>query len=262
MPPKARDNAERDQTFRADLLRWSGSAAMVLFGLLASAYLAWIALSAVNFFYPGLYAHLEIDAHIERFGPENRYREGFEATTDAQRIALFSRIVEAINNDGRGLAALSYRPGGDGDPVPLLRPPEIEHLRLVGAMVTDLRRVGLVALALFAATVAVLAYARVQPTRMLRFAGIAIGIGAAGALVFASFDVTDTGWFARLHDWAFPPDHQWFFYYQDSLMTTLMKAPDLFGPMAIALAGTTMAIYLLLLAGARRLLIHRGSNQA
>jgi hypothetical protein len=234
---------------------------MVLFGLPAAAYLAWIALSAVDFLYPWLYTQLEISAHIERFGPENRYREGFELTTDAQRIALFGRIVEAINNDGRGLAALSYRPGDNAASIPLLRPPEIEHLRLVGAMVTDLRCAGLVALVLFAATVGILAYTRVQPTRMLRVAGIAFGIGTAGTLVFASFDVTESGWFARLHDWAFPPDHQWFFYYQDSLMTTLMKAPDLFGPMAIALAGVTVAIYLLLLAGARRLLIHRGSNQ-
>jgi hypothetical protein len=38
--------------------------------------------------------------------------------------------------------------------------------------------------------------------------------------------------FYKLHTWIFPADHQWFFYYQESLMTTLMKAPDIFGGIA------------------------------
>lgn len=243
-------------------LRWAGSGVMVLGGLLAAAYLAWLALALVDFLYPWLYQALEIDAHIEHFGPQNRYRDGFALTSDAQRIALFGEIAEAINHGGRGLASISYRPGPGSAPVPLLRPPEIEHLRLVAELVATLRGIGLGALVLFVAAVAGMAYARVQPDRMLRFGGVVLAVAGAGGMVFASFDVSDTGWFARLHEWVFPPGHQWFFYYQDSLMTTLMKAPDLFGPIAAALAGLTLALYLLLLAGARRLLVIRGRRKA
>lgn len=233
---------------------------MLVGGLLAAAYLAWLALSAVDFFYPALYAALDIDAHIERYAPQNRYRDGFEHTSDAARKALFGDIVDAINSGGRGLEALSYRPGAGSEPVPLLRQPEIEHLRLVGHLVSRLKTAGRVALGAFLAVVAAMAWRRVQPAPMLAVGGAALGALAVTALVFASFDVSDSGWFARLHNWAFPPDHQWFFYYQDSLMTTLMKAPDLFGPMAAALGLATFLIYAGLLASARWLLKARGRN--
>ncbi|MFT7095179.1 MAG: hypothetical protein ACJAV3_002995, partial [Alcanivorax sp.] len=34
----------------------------------------------------------------------------------------------------------------------------------------------------------------------------------------------------------FPAENEWFFYWQDSLMSTLMKAPVLFGGIAAAIA--------------------------
>ena len=42
--------------------------------------------------------------------------------------------------------------------------------------------------------------------------------------------------FYQFHIWLFPADHQWFFYWQESLMSTLMKAPALFGGIALAIA--------------------------
>lgn len=230
---------------------------MLLSGLLGAAYLAWLALSSVDFLYPWLYEALEIDRHIEAFAPQNRYREGFAATSDAQRIQLFGRIVDSVNDQGRGLESLSYRPGADAAPVPLLRQPEIEHLRLVAELVTALRWAGAAALGLFIALTVAMVAAGLRPARMLPAGGIALGALVAGALAFASFDVSDAGWFERLHDWVFPPNHQWFFYYQDSLMTTLMKAPDLFGPMAAALGLTTLSIYALLLGGLQWVLHRR-----
>jgi hypothetical protein len=50
----------------------------------------------------------------------------------------------------------------------------------------------------------------------------------------------------------FPEGHQWFFYYQDSLMSTLMKAPYLFGYIALALLVLTLALLTALLAAASR----------
>jgi hypothetical protein len=63
--------------------------------------------------------------------------------------------------------------------------------------------------------------------------------------------------FYQFHLWIFPADHQWFFYWQDSLMSTLMKAPVLFGGIAavIALGALllTPVLYWLGLWGVRRL---------
>ena len=52
--------------------------------------------------------------------------------------------------------------------------------------------------------------------------------------------------FTALHEFVFPEDHQWFFYYQDSLMTTLMKAPDIFFAIGAAWAVLATIIYLMI----------------
>ena len=52
--------------------------------------------------------------------------------------------------------------------------------------------------------------------------------------------------FKAMHEMVFPDDHQWFFYYQDSLMTTLMKAPDIFFAIGAVWAILASVIYLLL----------------
>jgi len=57
-----------------------------------------------------------------------------------------------------------------------------------------------------------------------------------------------------LHVLIFPADHQWFFYYQDSLMSTLMKAPDLFAGIAVQIVLLALALYVFILAGMHRLL--------
>jgi hypothetical protein len=66
--------------------------------------------------------------------------------------------------------------------------------------------------------------------------------GTIAALIAAVLIIGSKKVFYYLHTWIFPPEHPWFFYYQDSLMTTLMKAPDLFGLIAALL----LALWLLL----------------
>ncbi len=58
--------------------------------------------------------------------------------------------------------------------------------------------------------------------------------------------------FYQFHVWIFPDDHQWFFYYQESLMSTLMKAPVLFGYIAAVLVGLAVVLLAALLALAGR----------
>ena len=52
-----------------------------------------------------------------------------------------------------------------------------------------------------------------------------------------------TAVFYQLHIWIFPDDHQWFFYYQESLMSTMMKAPDLFGGIGATIGGLGIVIF-------------------
>jgi uncharacterized membrane protein len=76
---------------------------------------------------------------------------------------------------------------------------------------------------------------------------------ATAAAVVAVLAIGARQVFYWLHELVFPPDHPWFFYYQDSLMSTMMKAPYLFGAIAVVLLLLGLAIYAALLVAARRL---------
>lgn len=71
---------------------------------------------------------------------------------------------------------------------------------------------------------------------MLTLVGLVAAIGAV-LLIVGPEKV-----FNQLHIWVFPDDHQWFFYYQDSLMSTMMFAPHLFG--WIGLAWTILIVFI------------------
>ncbi len=237
------------------LLTAIASATVAPAALLAAAGVAWQLLSLVDFGYPALYGALDIQAHIAEYGPQNRYRSGFETLTPQQHQALFGDIVTAINHGGEGLETLRYQPP-NATAEALLRPPEIAHLRLVADWVSLLQRAAIGAgLCLLAAVTWLRRTGHVPGGRALA-AGGGLALAVGGGLTVAAFDAGDGGWFARLHEWAFPSGHQWFFYYQESLMTTLMKAPDLFGPMAAELAGLTLGLTAALLAAVRWWLRH------
>ncbi|MCS4503441.1 hypothetical protein KBTX_02685 [wastewater metagenome] len=216
--------------------------------LVACAGAAWQVLSTADFGYPVLYRWLDIQAHIAEYGPQNRYRNGFETLTPETHQALFGAILDAVNHGGKGLGRIRYRPAGSARSIPMLRAPEIAHLRLVAAGVQRFLQVAVAAAILAAAATLWLAAAgHVPPARTLLLS-LAVGLALVAAATAAMFDAGGGGWFSRLHEWVFPAGHQWFFYYQESLMTTLMKAPAIFGPMAAALAAVTTVLTGLVLA--------------
>lgn len=56
--------------------------------------------------------------------------------------------------------------------------------------------------------------------------------------------------FYALHVWLFPSENQWFFYWELSLMSAMMKAPYLFGGIAVVLATTGGLLAFFLYSGA------------
>lgn len=235
---RARLHSAADQQRNA--LAALSTALAPLAALPLAAILAWQLLSAVDFSYPLLYDALAIDEHIARYAPQNRYRDGFATTTEPERLALFAAMVGAINHGGDGLRQLAYTPTNRESAVPLLREPEIEHLTRVAGLIDALRIAGGAGAAALLAITVVLRRSRRRLAGWPLIAGGSTVLALAGLFAFAGFD--PGGWFDRLHDWAFPPGHQWFFYYQESLMTTLLKAPDLFGPIGAALTLLTLAL--------------------
>jgi len=213
--------------YRYRSLLW---ATLLLAALPASLLASWQLLRGAGFLYPQWYEVIDIDRTIAEYGPKNHYREHFELTTKDERRRLFTAIVAAIHDGGRGLEALTYH-DARGNPVDrLLRPPEITHLHDVARLVDWLYRIGLGAAVIWLLALAQLWRLRLPPPRLARYlAGLAI---AAAVLALGVIAAGPTRVFYTAHTLIFPAGHPWFFYYEESLMTMLMKAPDLFAAIA------------------------------
>lgn len=221
-----------------------------------AAYLAWTSLSAADFMYPLWYRHLDIGATITYYGPRNLYKRGFEDTTAAERARLFGEIVDAVNEGGVGLEAIRYRDPQGRTIDRLLRPAEVVHLRDVADLVSAFRGSAYGALLVLVVLVLGLRRARVvfSIRRALGAVGAILGLAALTVIALGPVEV-----FYALHRAVFPAQHQWFFYYEESLMTMLMKAPDIFGYIALALVVLTGVFFAPLL-GAVRLTLRRGAG--
>lgn len=208
-------------------------------GFLMALYIAWHILAKMDFLYPLWYETLGIDRVIAVYGPRNRYRRHFETTTKTERIRLFSAIVQAIHRQGKGLETLVYT-DPDGRPVKLLRPAEILHLQDVSRLLDGLLKVGMGASLGWLVLVGLLRWRRVElPSNKVLMAIALVLLGTAGGIVLLLGPVEV---FYGLHTRVFPAGHPWFFYYQDSLMTTLLKAPVIFGYIALVLSASSLVI--------------------
>lgn len=208
--------------------------------LILALWLSWQALVPVDFGYGLAYRLMDIEQHVQRFGPQNRYKDDFERTTPAEQKRLFGAIVTAIQNDGDELRTIFYTTN-DGRRHTLLREAEAIHLQDVANLIDLFDKAALVS-ALLLAGIAGFLKVRQFPApsipQMLGGLGVLL-LGCGLILLIAG----PTNTFYWLHVQIFPDDHEWFFYYQDSLMTTLMKAPDLFG--FIAALWVTLALVVL-----------------
>jgi hypothetical protein len=205
-------------------------AVVLLAALPASLLASWQLLASADFLYPFWYGMIGIDRTIAEYGPENRYRAHFELTTREERYRLFSAIVKAIHHDGQGLEGLTYHDARGRPVAPLLRSPEITHLRDVSRLVDGLYHLGEVAFVVWIVALVWLRRLHQAPPPLGPYlAGMGLVTAGLSVVVIA---VGPTKVFYTAHTLIFPAGHPWFFYYEDSLMTTLMKAPDLFAAIA------------------------------
>jgi len=233
-------------------LRWP---LLIVSALLTALFISWHVLSSVNFLYPMWYKAMDIGETVRVYAPQNRYRHGFERTTSEEHARLFAAILHAVENRGRGLENLRYRDAA-GKPIDvLLTAPEIVHLRDVARLVHAFQLFGWTCSLIF---VAVGVSLRLKPAprppmkKMLAFFAAITLFGTVLILVLGAKTV-----FYKMHTWIFPPGHQWFFYYQDSLMTTLMKAPVLFAGIAAEWLVLTIAVFVALVAACVRFVPNR-----
>ena len=216
------------QRQNAATLVWFAYAVIsVLLGVLTS----WALYSKVNYGYPFWYQQLDIGEHIQQYGPQNRFKSGLELLPPEQHWQAFEQIRHAVHQHGEGLATIRYQPPGQS-PRTLLHAAEVQHLQDVANLI-DRGRVLFWGLLVFWLPLALALCRTGLPSMRGRLASAVIASGAVLAWLGIAGPTTV---FYQFHLWLFPAEHQWFFYWQDSLMSTLMKAPVLFGGIAIVIA--------------------------
>jgi len=210
--------------------------------LMAALSLGWELMAWQNFGYRWLHDLIGIGSTIDHYGPLNLSHPNFHLTSVDERVRLFAGIVRAIHHQGAGLQALEYF-GTDGQRIGLLlTEAELIHLQDVARLVNWVRPVGWVAagLALISSIWIAVLGKQLSGRKLLVVASIWGGLIVLGFLLFGAKAV-----FYWLHTVVFPAGHQWFFYYEESLMSMMMQAPDLFGAIAMVWGLLTLVIMII-----------------
>ena len=241
------------------LLKSLGNWGLTLSLLITCVYVSWQILSQVNFLYGSIYQHNKLEAHINEFAPLNRNnKESFARTTNEERIRVFNDIAYEINSGGAGLSKISYTYPGSEAPTIFLIDEEKDHLLDVANLVGKLKPIGAAVATLLIIFYGVCWYYKVSQFKYLwRPSGVISSLlkilSITALLVGATYLIGPQKTFYLLHEWAFSDKAQWYFYFEDSLMTTLM--PEVvFANIAVLLTLITLCTWLLAHFVLRRLL--------
>ena len=212
---------------------------------------SWWLLAKADFGYAYLHDYAGIGEHIARFAPKNIYRHDFENTSKEKRIELFRGIVQSIQNKGKGLEQLSYL-DSKGRKNSLLIEAEVTHLKDVAILLDKASLVLGFCLLVWLFIVFLLRFKQqtLPPVKQQIISVFFIFMMIIVALVVIGLEP----FFNQLHVRAFPENHQWLFYYEESLMSTMMKAPDLFAYIALMWFIVSMLLTIALCSLLRRVL--------
>jgi len=214
--------------------------------LAAALLISWKLLHQSNFIYSFWYTNLDIESHIAKFAPQNRMgKSGFERTDYEQRVDLFRAIGDAVNNSGEGLRTLSYQAHPNAAAQTFLTDAEATHLEDVANLIDKLEPMGWAAAGLLVLLIITAVMFKVPlPGLGVSLVTLLI-LSLVLALVIILVGPQEV--FQFLHEAVFPEENEWFFYYQDSLMTTLMKAPDIFYAIGAVWAGCAALAYVVMI---------------
>ncbi len=217
--------------------------------LLICIFISWTALVKVNFNYDFWYEQLSIKSTIDFYAPKNPQHKGFIYTDKKQHSRLFSEIVAATTNKPENLRQIRYKVTGSS--AQMLTPDEITHLNDVHSLIKIFNFSSYIAIATLIPISILMLFLYIAPPKILVTCSIATcTIATAGLIIFLYGPVEI---FYTLHIIIFPAGHKWFFYYDESLMSMIMQAPNIFGYIAATLILMASAIFIALLFVARKL---------
>lgn len=216
--------------------------------IIACALLSWHLLSKANFFFYHIYEYNELQEHIDKYAPQNRNRDNFEDTTKEERVRIFGEMVTAINNNGLGLSDIEYRLRSGEIIDTFLTEPELNHLVDVSDLISGVNRIGIiVSFSLILFYLLCLFYKIKKGVSFWKPAGVTISfinICVLALIVTGTiFIVGPREVFHKFHEWFFANKGQWYFYFEDSLMTTLLPE-HVFGSISVLLFAATLVLWI------------------
>tara|TARA_B100001093_G_scaffold155348_1_gene147982 strand:- start:435 stop:1163 length:729 start_codon:yes stop_codon:yes gene_type:complete len=212
--------------------------------------LSWFVCSQNNFLFGQLYEYNQLEEHIEKYAPQNRNRGNFETTTKEERVRVFGQIVHAINNNGFGLEDIVYRTDSGDIIDKFLTKEEVDHLNDVSGLIKILNKLNIYLIVILAVLILFCWIYKVRKAKyfwkpvslLAAFLNMVVLVAIGCSAVFA---VGPQNVFYILHEWFFADKAQWHFYFQDSLMTTLLPEP-IFGSIAILLVTVAFLFWIIL----------------
>tara|TARA_R110000744_G_scaffold304543_1_gene413027 strand:+ start:450 stop:1202 length:753 start_codon:yes stop_codon:yes gene_type:complete len=216
--------------------------------LIFSLGISWQASKATNFLYGFWYSTLQINEVISTNVPKNTQgKRDFPINDIKLHETKFADIVQSIHKHGDGLVDISYVSQQAGVKK-LLTNSEVQHLQDVANLLDNVESIWWFNL-IFMFSFLLLYFGKLKLLSLSSIRRMPTGKQKLVSLVCLVLLVVSmlgvwgfTHIFYYLHTVIFPGDHQWFFYYEDSLMSTLMKAPDIFA----AIAGQLLLVALIL----------------
>ncbi|MBD1387985.1 DUF1461 domain-containing protein [Neiella sp. HB171785] len=202
-----------------------------------------------HFGYPLWYELINIDGHIKRYAPLNKMkRKDFHLTDKSQHLLLFEQLNEAVHQQPEKLGDIQYTTNSGSKP--WLTESEIIHLKDVHQLLRDCMVIWWLCLPLAMVLLWLYWQSRLQFPSVQTRRAVAAVILLAGVTGYWMVGFDDL--YRLFHESVFPPQHQWYFDYHQSLMTTLLKAPDLFAIWAAQIGGLALIICIAALMAVQR----------
>lgn len=215
--------------------------------------MAWQLLQSQSFHYSFWYQQLSINEHIQKYAPRNRLgKKNFRYTEQAQHITIFTEVVQSIGDSGKGLADIDYHIPNDSTSYPMFTQAEVIHLQDVANLLDLMTTLGMVITLIFIIALLMICWKKIPLAKVsghLCYGLLAVVVSVVLVFVMGAKNV-----FYWLHIKIFPDNHQWFFLYEESLMSTFMKAPVLFAPIALSWLVFALLLWVLALVLIARLL--------
>lgn len=205
--------------------------------------LVWLSLFSQNFFYGFWHDYGGIKANIEKYAPHNQTIHEFENTTKNERKQVFWQINYAVHVSPNTLKDITFTTTNNTNKT-LLTADEIAHLEDVATLI---QRLYIILLIMFTGWLCCLSLAfkfkYELPKLKKQIISLMVTLTAFSLVIIF---IGPTTFFYFLHELIFTEGVPWFFYYEESLMSTMMAAPKLFGWIALSyLAGIILVFPLL-----------------